>query len=68
LKLEAAGRTEISQSVRYDNPLKQGLKHPSGLFVGTAPTVRYDNPLKQGLKHPPLVEALAVVASDMTIH
>jgi len=38
-------------SVRYDNPLKQGLK-PLTLPSHFALTiVRYDNPLKQGLKH-----------------
>ena len=36
--------------VRYDNPLKQGLKH---IILAERPQlsiVRYDNPLKQGLK------------------
>ena len=36
--------------VRYDNPLKQGLKL-SWRRARRSPTrVRYDNPLKQGLK------------------
>jgi len=36
--------------VRYDNPLKQGLKLPPVAVTEGGSKVRYDNPLKQGLK------------------
>ena len=38
------------KAVRYDNPLKQGLKHVLAHGLVLAHIVRYDNPLKQGLK------------------
>ena len=54
--------------VRYDNPLKQGLKHLLGVVRDDVGDVRYDNPLKQGLKlEGPIVLAERDV-SDMTIH
>jgi len=40
-----------ASTVRYDNPLKQGLKLAVYVFGPLALIVRYDNPLKQGLKH-----------------
>ena len=39
-------------AVRYDNPLKQGLKHKPAAWRDCRDQVRYDNPLKQGLKQP----------------
>jgi len=57
-----------ASSVRYDNPLKQGLKRPRPDGRVGWPRVRYDNPLKQGLKHLAYCALDVPIQSDMTIH
>jgi len=54
--------------VRYDNPLKQGLKHVGPLGHLGGAVVRYDNPLKQGLKLDAAEASTRPGGSDMTIH
>jgi len=59
---------ESKTEVRYDNPLKQGLKLVAVRVKPGRARVRYDNPLKQGLKLASPRDILATASSDMTIH
>ncbi len=41
---------KVPYSIREQDPLKQGLKHPNSSCCCPSPIIREQDPLKQGLK------------------